>query len=782
MAALQRGKRRAWFLHHEETQVVDFVLKSNQVPADAEIVRGLEQVSKETASKCMKCKKSDMLELITKYNQDIGCSGCVRQLRQSLEGKGSCLTGLMGAIFEEYSDDTVCLSPRFQSNEDIGKVFAAFNSQAYFSNRKGSKRQRCPLHAANPRMDEPWIPFWDEIPDEVQENIARLDVHEMSDQLTEHLKQLYFCRDCRGNVLKALDLLVGFMHPYDLEDNEDDEYAPEYFRPFLLGGPDDTFWTASMAREASSRRERRRRRQHRQERRKNRKNAHADSTNKSCRDAGASRHESHGHESDEDADLGELDDVDDTDYPIDLDEYKVKTISPRSLTLQESDEHKHGDAPELEKPSPQEEIFSQSKAQREGKVDAATLLKRTGLDGAVSRASAGGRARLGEKRSSSEHSCDCWDCARARDRENADVDSEDDEYEDSDLLLLPDDLYDEDDNDDDVDGDDGDAEFPPLIPGSHLLVNLDDVIVLIQRAEEADARDELNRQSGGSSDRHAPTLKDGQMELLHCIGKVLLDRIRDTWIDQLCLARTCELLTWIAFSCMRTNLQSALQVQSEESLFMLLDSTDSKESKEKKKRKKKTNKKKKQQQQQQQQQQEEEAEKEKRKEELQELEREKEKEKEKEKLQQKKRDDDDAKASRDSEQEKQDAVRKAAAALKHSTPKWASPTGSGTSSNNWDQACEARLLEQLGAAPTPSASSPSLFSSLADGSPSSEGFSELNGAERDTPANGEGEGLTEDEIREAQMQLQRMMGSSSRAEFRENLRQKFYNLSSKTAH
>mmetsp|Transcript_1715 Transcript_1715/g.4030 ORF Transcript_1715/g.4030 Transcript_1715/m.4030 type:complete len:760 (+) Transcript_1715:451-2730(+) len=755
----QRGKRRTAVLC--EGEVVDFVLNSKQVLDDREIVQGLEQLNTDGAAKCMQCKKTSVMKLVAKYNQDIGCSGCVRQLKQRLEGFSLCRGGLMGSLFEETSDGMLRLRPQFQHKDHVGKVFSAFNSQAYFNAKKGgSKRQRCSLHTASPRMDEPWIQVWEDMPTEVQERIARLEIHELSNQLTDHLKQLYFCRDCRGNVLKALDLLVGFMDPFELEDH--DEYAPEYYRPFLLGNADDTFWSLVDCTTPNARRL-----------------GHGGSSVDSDGDADSTDSK---YDDDEDDDLGELDDVDSTDFPIDLDEYKVRSVSPQVEITGSEKLHPHD-------------------------IHSNTVERRSSRSLKSSRSNQGEAVHQPQhKRSLSSSSCDCMECT---DNVSGD-DNDDDEDDDDDDDFITRHLSEDNDNldgghghahshnhadhghqrhhhhnnehghghhhthsfsrrsEEEEDYQDGDSNSYAMHGASHLLINLDDVLGLIQRSEDADARDELNRQNGGSSDRHAPTLKDGQMELLHCIGKVLLDRIRDTWIDQLIRGRTGELLAWLTLSCMRTNMQTAIQSKSEETLYMLLEEEEHREKErkdgKKKKRKNKSKKKKK---------------------------------------------GSSGKSAEDGEEDEDEDLRKTSLAEatfptpgitdvesvlsnRQYVPKVAKSSGADISSDlhrpdnglststvkfpmsEWDQACEARLLAQFGA-------SASKFDGANEYSHTfSSSFSDLVSSLEQDDSDEEDEGLTEDEIREAQMQLKRMMGTSSRAELRANLRERFYSLSQKS--
>merc|ERR1712157_660545 len=106
---------------------------------------------------------------------------------------------------------------------------------------------------------------------------------------------------------------------------------------------------------------------------------------------------------------------------------------------------------------------------------------------------------------------------------------------------------------------DKDDDCGCVSPPPHVTCALRQVPHLIRRAEEADERDEVARAKGQNSDRHAPTLKEGQSELLNCIGKLLQSRMKESWILHLVKRQTDEILLWLILSSMRINIEAVIQ-------------------------------------------------------------------------------------------------------------------------------------------------------------------------------------------------------------------------------
>jgi len=106
---------------------------------------------------------------------------------------------------------------------------------------------------------------------------------------------------------------------------------------------------------------------------------------------------------------------------------------------------------------------------------------------------------------------------------------------------------------------------------STLRTDIEAVPELIRSTEDADRAEKERLERGESGERHAPNLKDAQIELLCCIGKLLRSRIQFMWTEKARKLQAIELLTWLALSCMRRNLHEALQNRNEQELFGLLD-------------------------------------------------------------------------------------------------------------------------------------------------------------------------------------------------------------------
>jgi len=106
---------------------------------------------------------------------------------------------------------------------------------------------------------------------------------------------------------------------------------------------------------------------------------------------------------------------------------------------------------------------------------------------------------------------------------------------------------------------------------STLRTDIEAVLELIWSAEDADRVEKERLERGESGERHAPNLKDAQIELLCCIGKLLRSRIQFVWTEKVRKVQAIELLTWLALSCIRRNLHEALQNRNEQELFGLLD-------------------------------------------------------------------------------------------------------------------------------------------------------------------------------------------------------------------
>jgi len=647
---------------------------------DAEVLDCLARLGTEGHA-CLRCRRAQILAAVTQYSQDIACSGCVPKIKKTLtEEERLGRQGLMGALFHEILEDDVSsntndvlnsnasgssvgslggvmeIRDSFEEDREIAQLFAKYNSRTYFSRNKGSKgRHRCVLHSTTTRFEEGWQSVWKSMPLEIKKGICRLDTHELSNYLTEHLKDLYFCRDCRGNVLKALHLLTGFDFKEDLA--SDEEFNETYFAPFQLRSYDDLYDEGPLCD----------------------RNGGSDIDNDALTKTDS---------------LGELDDVDSTSFPVNMDEYSI--VEKTASAVQ--------DVQENGRESPHECDCEEH--------------------------SNGNHLRHYDRNHHENHQHDHHQNPEHHDRHDYHHHHRHHHHhhhhrhdEEMRRELKDDDGrhgHGEDNERFDERNEDA-TSYGYSNQATYLMTDLDKVASLIEGAEEADRRDEESRRNGGSSDRHAPTLQDGQLELLHCIGKLLRRRIRDTWTDVVEKARTDEILVWLTLSSMRTNLQSALQSQTEGTLNDLLEEEDrEKEKKERKKKKKKSKKKRK-------------------------------------------------------------AAEKEAVPAGPSIPteevQWKDfeSKPSDPAPANWDQASEARLLAQLSEMSSdPSNPRSSLFEQLDDGA--ADVSSSLSEVGEENLADDTGEGLTEEEIREAQLQLEQMMANSSRAELRANLREKFNNL------
>jgi len=552
---LNRGNRQQ--VYGESNETIDFIMKESRISPDKEIVDTLGQLGTDTWRKCLSCTRSQVLDVISQYNQDVGCSGCVRTLK-------TCLSeplpdhGLIFALFEESNSDTIRLRDEITTNSDpsdIAKLFMAFNNPGYFTKRPNGKRHRCGLHTAHPRVEEEWFQIWDEMPDSIKSGVASMEVTDLTAALTSHLKNLYFCRDCRGNVLKALDLLVGYADPDDLSSEE--EFCEDYFDAFALHTEEDEDDFSEDMHSC----------EHRPD---------------SKRTKDISSDDLYGPLTSEPSALNDVDNG----FDSNIEEYVVGESS--------SNRHQH--------------------------------------------------QHHGGHRFESDSDSDSYCSTHSGLYRNA----------------------------------------------SHVFCDLDHIPRLVVNSLEADARDEAARANGQGSDRHAPTLKDGQTELLHCIGNYILARIKETWISHLVRVKTVELASWMILSSMRTNLQSEVQTDfGNEALIALLEDNQTKKKDliaKKNKKKKKKNK-------------------------------------------------------------------EASVILQAKLPPVELPD---MSINGWSFDAEARFLAQLSRQ-------------------SAEGEADV--VEETVKSVAEEEGaLTEDEIREAQLSLKKMMNKSSRAELRANLKEKFDNL------
>eukprot|EP00511_Aplanochytrium_stocchinoi_P007069 CAMPEP_0204836106 /NCGR_PEP_ID=MMETSP1346-20131115/24254_1 /ASSEMBLY_ACC=CAM_ASM_000771 /TAXON_ID=215587 /ORGANISM="Aplanochytrium stocchinoi, Strain GSBS06" /LENGTH=682 /DNA_ID=CAMNT_0051970577 /DNA_START=338 /DNA_END=2386 /DNA_ORIENTATION=+ len=457
---------------------VEYLLNNGGL--DKVMVENLKKLEPEDRTRCLQCSKASVVALVKQYANEISCSGCVRTLLSTLNGSlfenqsshsHSKSTGILSAIISEVDNDGgFRLRPQWESSiETVGKLFKVFNDSSYLSRRSNNgKRHRCSLHAVSSRVDIDCESLWRDMPLYLRKRTACLRVEELTEALSKHLKNLYFCRDCRGNVQRALEILISNA---DVEDADiDDSFCEEYFVPFQLESRDDDYFTDEDEQEYVT---------HSLDLDHDHDHDHEhnpshDHYHDNCAECGDGhdefQHEHHENECDEDCDCEYLDD----------------------------DEHDD------------DEVFMDDHHHHNGKC--------------------------------------CYEGA------------------DCELIGQP----------------------------SHVSCALRQVPHLIRRAVEADERDEVARAKGQSSDRHAPTLKEGQSELLNCIGKLLQTRMRDSWIMHLVKRQTDEILLWLILSCMRTNVERVIQynVGNEALISLLEEEADNiKKSKKKKKKKKKKGKK-----------------------------------------------------------------------------------------------------------------------------------------------------------------------------------------------
>mmetsp|Transcript_20775 Transcript_20775/g.26473 ORF Transcript_20775/g.26473 Transcript_20775/m.26473 type:complete len:697 (+) Transcript_20775:363-2453(+) len=453
---------------------VEYLLNNGGL--DKVMVENLKKLEPEDRTRCLQCSKASVVALVKQYANEISCSGCVRTLLSTLNGSlfenqsshsHSKSTGILSAIISEVDNDGgFRLRPQWESSiETVGKLFKVFNDSSYLSRRSNNgKRHRCSLHAVSSRVDIDCESLWRDMPLYLRKRTACLRVEELTEALSKHLKNLYFCRDCRGNVQRALEILISNA---DVEDADiDDSFCEEYFVPFQLESRDDDYFTDEDEQEYVT---------HSLDLDHDHDHDHEhnpshDHYHDNCAECGDGhdefQHEHHENECDEDCDCEYLDD----------------------------DEHDD------------DEVFMDDHHHHNGKC--------------------------------------CYEGA------------------DCELIGQP----------------------------SHVSCALRQVPHLIRRAVEADERDEVARAKGQSSDRHAPTLKEGQSELLNCIGKLLQTRMRDSWIMHLVKRQTDEILLWLILSCMRTNVERVIQynVGNEALISLLEEEADNiKKSKKKKKKKKK---------------------------------------------------------------------------------------------------------------------------------------------------------------------------------------------------
>jgi len=700
--------------------IVDRRLKAKALKPDNEMLDSLTQVDPDDLPRLLQCSKLDVAEILQKYSQDISCSGCVRTLKVALSlslGKDS----IMNTLFQERGVDNLVLRPRFTKLGKIGiaKVFGSFNAVNFLRRGNHGKRQRCSLHTANPRVEQDWLEHWNSLSTEQQEKLACMDVVDLSDALSEHLKDLYFCRDCRGNVLRALDMLVGYIDYDDLPLGE--EFCEELFAPFWLTS--DEHWD--------------------------------EDDNDSESAYTASKGNSQGEKSLKNG-LEEPRMLDvDVEYPADLSVYsidhdKATIIEAESLfpfrdsgelgdpmlvkdryllakklfmeDLQVKGGHSHSRSRVLDDPQSLEENSGHSHGHGHGHSHGHSLsYSHTHSHGHshshshTSSASPNGsqsKERLEDNFSVEKvhrHSGSCCDAASFV------TESE------SELSYCPE--------------------------ATHVACALHEVPPLIIRAQDIDREDELVRQSGQASDRHAPTLRDGQAELLHCIGKLLLERIKTHWHLQLVRIQTDELYAWLVLACMRTNIQTELQGdKGNEAMRLLLEEEDRMREANFMKNGKKKNKKKQQ----------------------------KNKKKAATAAAAGAKTTSPTKvaaanlpAADQAASAKAPPVKPSATQEKSSlTPTEGSPSRQAADLEaSWDQDAEARLMAQL-CEQLPEA--PPGFAPLGS-------TLDLPGSSGDSEALEEG-ALTDEELREAQLKLKALMAKGSRAELRASLREKFNNL------
>jgi hypothetical protein len=511
-------------------------LRKTLFKPDAEIAQGVGRLSKEDRSRFSSVSKKAVLDRLSEYTQDISCSGCVRTVRDALSATGFWRSGIAHALFSENAEcgaiGAISMRP-FLADSDgdiMGRVFAIYNSPDFFSRRGQGKRQRCSLHTAHPRVEEDWLQVWSELGPESTGKIAQLGVDELSDSLSAHLKQLYFCLDCRGNVLRALDILVGCVDPEELE--SDEEYSPEIFEPFSRIYDDDEEEVYASGEEYGDGVE-------------DEEEEQIPTTSTSDRRLGVAhtmrrRATSKGRDKDgSKADL--LQDV--------------SSEGGKSTDTLERADFAH--------PAPSPSLYNvAAHSGGSGSAPALRLSDGKSHEAVVHARGRGAQARAHDARVGEEYG------GKGGHDEGEAEDSEDE--------------------------DETDSNYSYSVGAVAVVCDHAHVPKLLRDALEADARDEAQRLAGVNNDRHAPTLRDGQIELMLCIGKLLLARIKEHRLLKLARMQTDELLVWLILSCMRTSMQDLLGHRGNDALIALLEEEDrEKEQAEAKRNKKKAKKQKK---------------------------------------------------------------------------------------------------------------------------------------------------------------------------------------------
>ena len=134
--------------------------------------------------------------------------------------------------------------------------------------------------------------------------------------------------------------------------------------------------------------------------------------------------------------------------------------------------------------------------------------------------------------------------------------------------------------------------------GPRVCCMLEQVPALVHHAVDANEKDEVARGEGRSAERHAPTLRDGQAEVIRLMGELLLARLKKNWAQHAIQKQTAVLILCLSLQCFRTNLERKVEERVGNAALedlLRLDANDgkdgggakSKKSKKKKKKKKK---------------------------------------------------------------------------------------------------------------------------------------------------------------------------------------------------
>lgn len=583
----------------------------NGPPIDDKFLSDLNKLTQKQRFECLSCTPDDVLDAITKYSPDISCSGCIRTLKESLTmgvlPHGERVSELLRAM----KDGSISLHPHLaRDTTSTARVFALCHKPGYLGSRCGTKRNRCSIHAANPRVEHGWHTLWEMMPLPIKMNTAFLRLQDIQDSLGKHLKGLFLCRDCRGNVLKAMDLLKGVVDPRDIPlDEVHDRLCFQPFRKLYFGTCVDRIGQAlhehnnrpsvshTLAHvgehvlqgaveddddETSSQEGAHGKQQHQhghaqQQHPSNESNSSSTGGNSPhptttmTHSSGHSPHGTQQHTQQQPKNrnkkqktmekkevipdgtgLPQLEEGDDEDDEDDYDyedegeddEYERNhDCCQDGCCGDEEHEHEYEDEEEehdddcccsedcVECCAEAGELPLSLSSQWPFNVPDTELMPTSSpwlwdMDSTTTAINAGTEAKQVVPKAMG------WGggCVHG-----------------SDMTVLTDD-----------DGADVSVVRACGCAATHIAVALDYVPTLIASALEADERDELARSKGLSSDRHAPTVKDGQFELVNCIGKVLLSRMRDAWVRSLETKQTELMLLWLALDCMRTNVEHVM--------------------------------------------------------------------------------------------------------------------------------------------------------------------------------------------------------------------------------